>query len=382
VLIYFTFALAFLNMVSMRASRVLLALYALKLGAQPFAIGALAAAFCVLPMLLSWPAGRFSDRFGPRWLLVFGTAGSGIGMLLPYFLPELPALYVAAAMSGLAFTFSSVSLQNVVGLLSKPEHRARNFGNFSVFLAVANFIGPLFAGFSIDYAGHAVACLYLAILPLAPIAMLMIWGNLLPGGTRGAASKLSILDSLAAPGVWRVIVASSVVQSGLDLFQFYMPVYAREVGLSASVIGIVLAAFAAASFIVRLAMPRMVAWMNEERLLTYSLYLAATSLVLVPFIKSAALLLIVSFVFGLGMGCGQPITMMLAFSSSAEGRSGEVLGLRLTACNLTSVLGPLLLGLIGSVFGLFAVFWVNAGMLGAGGILTRPGAINRDNSHR
>ncbi len=55
--IYYTFILALLNITSVRASRVLLSLYALELGAQPFAIGILAATFSALPMLLSWQAG-------------------------------------------------------------------------------------------------------------------------------------------------------------------------------------------------------------------------------------------------------------------------------------------------------------------------------------
>lgn len=38
--------------------------------------------------------------------------------------------------------------------------------------------------------------------------------------------------------------------------------------------------------------------------------------------------------FGLGMGCGQPITTMLLLNRSAERRSGETPGLRQTANNI------------------------------------------------
>ncbi|MHB9098475.1 MAG: MFS transporter, partial [Syntrophales bacterium] len=77
--IYFTFALVLFNMTSVQAGRVLLALYALQLGAQPFAIGILAATFSVLPMLLSWQVGKLTDRFGSRWPLMFGAAGGAGG---------------------------------------------------------------------------------------------------------------------------------------------------------------------------------------------------------------------------------------------------------------------------------------------------------------
>jgi hypothetical protein len=70
------------------------------------------------------------------------------------------------------------------------------------------------------------------------------------------------------------------------------------------------------------------------------------------------------------MGCCQPITMMLTFSRSAEGRSGEALGLRLTVNHLVRVVGPVVFGSVGSAFGLLAVFWGNAALLGGGGVVT------------
>ena len=78
-----------------------------------------------------------------------------------------------------------------------------------------------------------------------------------------------------------------------------------------------------------------------------------------------------AFAFGLGMGCGQPIVTMQMFSNSVAGRSGEALGLRMAVNHLTRVVGPVIFGLVGSAFGLPAVFWVNGLMLGSGGVLSR-----------
>jgi len=69
--------------------------------------------------------------------------------------------------------------------------------------------------------------------------------------------------------------------------------------------------------------------------------------------------------------------MMLTYSLSAAGRSGETLGLRLTINHLTRVVGPVLFGAIGSVFGLLAVFWVNGLLLASGGAATRTGSGSR-----
>jgi MFS family permease len=350
---------------------VLLALYALKFDAQPFAVGVLAATFSVFPMLLSWPAGRVSDRYGARWLLVAGAAFGAVGMGLPYFFASLPALYVAAGMIGLSFTFYTVTLQNLVGVLSNPQNRARNFSTFSLVLALAGFIGPMLAGLSIDHAGYARACIYLSALAAIPLLLLVVCGGRLPGGDRKAGHAGPAAGSLMEPGLWRVLAVSSLMISGIDLFQFYLPIYGHDIGMSPSAIGVVLAMFSAAAFVVRAIMPRLLERLSAERVLAYAFYLGAASFFLVPLFKSAALLALLSFTFGMGMGCGQPITMMLAFSNAAAGRSGETLGLRLTVNHMTRVVCPILFGAIGSAFGLFSVFWVNALMLGAGGFLTR-----------
>jgi MFS family permease len=375
--INFAFILAFINFAGAQAGRVLLALGALRLGADPFAVGALAATFSAFPMTLAWIAGRLADRFGSRWLLMAGAAGSSCGLLVPFFVPTLPALYVAAAMLGLGFSFYTVSVQNLVGVLGKPEQHAKQFGNFAMVAAVARFTGPMISGFSLDHMGFGITCLILALIALIPVPMLALRGGMLPRGKHREGPAEAVGEMLSAPNVRRVLITSSLVQLGIDLFQFYLPIYGYAIQLSASEIGVILAMFAAASFVVRLIMPRLIAWSNEEAVLSWAFYIGAASFILIPFFKNAIALSVIAFLFGLGLGCGPPITMMLTYAQSPEGRSGEALGLRMTANHLARVVGPLVFGSIGAAFGLFAVFWGNALMIAAGGMLSRHGAKRR-----
>jgi MFS family permease len=375
--LHFAFILAFINFAGAQAGRVLLALGALRIGADPFAVGALAATFSAFPMTLAWIAGRLADRFGSRWLLMAGAAGGSCGLLVPFFVPTLPALYVAAALLGLGFSFYTVSVQNLVGVLGKPEQHAKQFGNFAMVAAVASFVGPMIAGFSLDHLGFGIACVILALIVFLPVPMLAARGGVLPRGKRREGPAEAVSGMLAAPNVRRVLITSSLVQLGIDLFMFYLPIYGYAIKLSASEIGVILATFAAASFVVRLVMPRMIAWSNEETVLSWAFYIGAASFIFIPFFKSAIALSVIAFVFGLGLGCGPPITMMLTYAQSPKGRSGEALGLRMTANHLARVVGPLVFGSIGSAFGLFAVFWGNTLMMASGAMLSRHGARRR-----
>jgi MFS family permease len=374
--IYFTFILTLFSFTSVKISQVLLALYALNLGAQPFAVGIVAATFSVPPALLSWQIGKLVDRYGSRWPIMFGVIVSAFGMLVPYYLPSLPTLYTAAATNGILTACCVVSYQNLVGLLSNQHNNARNFSNLSLVASFSGFLGPLLAGFSIDYSGHAVACLYVVLILLLTIAMLAIWGGILPKGSRSTSSKGgSVRNLLTDTVLWRVLATSSLLMTGVDLFQFYMPIYGHDIGLSASAIGIILSMFSISVFIVRLIIPFLVAQLTEGKVLAYAFFIGAASLLLVPFFKSAVLLALVSFIFGLGMGCGQPITLMMTFSNSVDGRSGEAMGLRVTVNQLTKVIVPVVFGSIGSIFGLFPVFWANALLLASGGAITKRGKV-------
>jgi MFS family permease len=377
VAIHLTLALTFFNFVGSNAARVVLTLYALELGAPASAVGVLGGLLFLFPLLLSWPVGILADRTGARGLLIFGSCCGAVSLVLPYFVRAVPAFYVAAALNGLALAFFHVTLQNLVGTLSRAEERARNFSNFSLTGAVTNFTGPLLAGFSIDTMGHAAACLVVAAQSVVALALVLTWGRLLPSGRPEAPVDAGASKALLNREVWYMLFVSGLVQLGTDLFQFYLPIYGHSIGLSASAIGGVLATLAVAAFVVRLFLAWMVKRIAGEKLLAGVFFMGAIGFALVPFSENAYVLAAISFFFGLGMGIGIPLTVILMFSRSAEGRSGQTLGLRLTANNFVRVTGPIVFGAVGSAFGLAAVFWIVAAIMLSGGVLSQRSARAR-----
>lgn len=369
-----TLALTFFNFTGANAARVLLTLYALELDAPASAVGILGGLLYLFPLLLSWPIGVLADRAGGRGLLLFAAGCGAASLILPFFFRSVPAFYVAAALNGLALAFFHVTLQNLVGTLSSPEDRPRNFSNFSLAGAMTSFVGPLLAGLSIDAVGHALACLVVASQSVIVIVLLFAWGRLLPPGKPPlAALDPSAPHALANREIWRMLITSGMVQLGYDLFQFYLPIYGHSIGLSASAIGAILATLAAAAFIVRLFLARLVKRVPGKTLLAWVFFMGAIGFALVPFSGNAVVLGLIAFMFGLGMGLGIPLTVILMFASSAEGRSGQTLGLRLTANNFVRVTGPIVFGAVGSALGLAAVFWIVAAVMVSGGLLTRAG---------
>lgn len=367
-----TLALCFVAFVAMNAARVVLTLYALTLGAPASSVGVLGGMFYLFPLLLSWPIGAAADRVHPRTLLFIGASCGCVSLLIPYFVPHLAVFYGAAALMGLAIAFYHVTLQNLVGTLSTPERRTRNFSNFSMVGATTNFVGPLIAGFAIDNFGYAVGCLSVVAISSTAFVLIGLGGRRLPDPVRKTSSAVATPQEMPAdPGVWRMLAASAAVQLGTDIFQFYIPIYGHERNMSASAIGSVLAAFAVASFAVRIFLPRLVREVSADRLLAYSFYVGAIGFTIVPFFDHAVIVAFAAFVFGIGMGTGTPLTLMLMFDRSSVGRSGRMLGIRLTTINVVRVFAPMVFGAIGTAFGAPAVFWINAAAMTAGGVMSR-----------
>jgi MFS family permease len=351
-------------------SRMLATLFAIELGANPFLVGALISAYSVLPLLLSVYSGRVSDRFGARYPMLAGTLASATGTLLPALWPSLPVLFISAVLVGTGFVFFNVSVQNLAGGLGPPDQRTRNFSTLALGYASGHFLGPLVAGVSIDQFGHIAAYACLTVLGLIPIALLT-WNRRLDTRAGRGGERRSTFDLLRLPALRRAIIVSGLVSTGWDLYMFYVPIHGHEIGLTATAIGSILGAFAIATFILRIVLPALARRFGLERVLALALGASAIMFVPFPFVEFLPVLLALSFAMGLAMGCGQPLTLNMAYNRAPPGRSGEVAGLRLTVNNITHLGLPLVAGAMGAFLGAVAVFWVAAAILAACSHLVR-----------
>ena len=369
------------NMSAFRASKILISLYALELGASQFYIGIMIAMYSLLPTLLAVRAGRLSDRLGVRLPMLGGSLGVAAGLLVPSLWHAVPALYVSAALIGSSHMMYNVATQNLVGSLGGPGAHTRNFSNYALAMAIGSSVGPLAAGFSIDQVGHTTSYLILAVLPLIPALIMARAGKVAAGPRRKTEEEQAVLaTSLLRNRLLRgTLIGGAVATTGQDLFQFYMPIYCHAAGLSASVIGVVLAMSGFSAFVVRTALPFLVKRWGPDAVFTNSLYCSAVSFLMVPLFTNATMLALVSLVLGLSMGCAQPVTLMLIFSRAPEGRSGEALGVRVTINQFTHIVVPVVFGSLGTVFGIAPVFIMNSLILGSGGWLNRGNAMLQKN---
>jgi predicted MFS family arabinose efflux permease len=212
----------------------------------------------------------------------------------------------------------------------------------------------------------------LAVVALLPATILAVYPKLIPERAPHVAHDAAggSLALLRNAGLRRTLIMSGVTLTGIELFTFYFPVYGRSIGLTATAIGLVMSSYAVAAFIVRLGMHSAARRIGELGVLTASLFVAGLTFLVVPMVSQAPLLALMAFLLGIGLGCAQPLTILLTYNHAPAGRSGEALGMRLSVNKLTQILVPVVFGGLGTAFGLLLVFWANGAFLLAGGFVS------------
>jgi predicted MFS family arabinose efflux permease len=349
-------------------SRVTVSLSALDLGATPLTVGAIVSLYSLLPMFLSVASGRMIDRVGTAAPMRLASLALAAGVALPALWPGLPSLYVAATVAGLAFMVFHIGVQNAVGAMSPPGERAVNFSWLALGFSISGFIGPTMSGLLIDHAGHRWTFAALSAIGLLPVLAMAVLRPKLPRGEAEVRHHGGLRQLLAKPELRRVFLVTGVLAMAWDLFVFVMPIYGTSIGLSASTIGAVLGSFAAATFVVRLALPWLARRLSEWQFITSTLFVACAAYLLFPLVRTVPLIASIAFLLGLGLGASQPSLISLIQHSTPEGRLGEALGVRTMVLNVSHTLLPLFFGGIGTALGMGPVFWSMAACLGAGGL--------------
>src|SRR3954465_15789859 len=109
-----------LNHSTFAGTRVVVALYAIRLGETPFTVGTLMALYSLLPMLFAVSIGRLTDRFGVRAPMLAGSSVLAASAVVPFVWSGIGALYVTSVLVGSSFMLYHVAYQNVVGYIGRP----------------------------------------------------------------------------------------------------------------------------------------------------------------------------------------------------------------------------------------------------------------------
>ena len=240
-------------------------LMALREGRSAMAVGLLLALFALSQVFLALPAGRFADRHGLQrpFAISVGIATAGAALAVAF--PVFPVLCLTALTCGAATGLAMIALQRHVGRLAADQTQLKQvFSWLAIGPSISNFVGPFAAGLLIDASGFRAAYLLLALLP--SLAWFWVRGTVehepvAPGQGNPSGSSWNLLRQ---PEFRRLMLINWMLSSCWDVHTFLVPVLGHERGLSATLIGSILGAFALAATAIRVAMPWLAAHLRES----------------------------------------------------------------------------------------------------------------------
>ncbi|MBM3341982.1 MAG: MFS transporter [Betaproteobacteria bacterium] len=343
-------------------ARVNLSLYSLNLGATPFTVGIIISLLAVVPMVYSSRWGRRIDRIGVYQPMLLGAALMLAGLTLGVALPYVQTLFVVSVLAGSGFMLYHICVNQAAAQAGGAQSRTRNFTLLALAFSTSGFMGPMLAGFSIDGFGYRNTFLLCALLMVVTLILIRRLRRPLSrlhkphAGTQERQAR----DLLRIPALLRVFIISGLLSMCWDLYTFVMPIHGSAIGLSASTIGLILGSFGCAIFLFRLTLPWIVHRIDERTMIIVAMTVTGLMLALIPLVHSVPLLMLVSFVLGIGLGGTQPMIMTMLYEKAPAGRGGEAVGMRTQLLNITQAGIPLIFGALGSILGMTPVFFAMA----------------------
>ena len=342
--------------------RVSLSLFALSLKASPFTVGLILSLLALLPTLFSVHAGRVIDRIGVRRPQLAGTVSVVCGIALAFLVPRLEMLFMVSCLVGSGFMLFHIAVNHIAGELGRPQDRAMNFSLLALGFSTSGFLGPMIAGFAIDWIGHRRTFLLLGGFALLTLVGLLARRMEIPRhhALEPTGKKRRLSDLFKNRTLSYVFLASGVLSPAWDLFTFVVPIHGSQIGLSATEIGLILGAFGAAIFAVRLVVPLLLHRVSEWQMLIVAMLSTGVTYFVFPLVHGMPLLLTLAFILGIGLGGAQPMIMSLLYTKAPAGRAAEAIGVRSLIINLSQTGMPLLFGALGEALGMTPVFWAMA----------------------
>lgn len=336
---------------------------ALELGADEFVIGALVAAFAILPLFAAIAVGRLAGHL--RFVAIVPLAGALLlagASALAAVSTDLVALAVASALLGLGNLGVLLGAQSWISRASTTARYDTGFGWLTAGMSIGQAVGPLITGIVIGQRdvdpGVVPLAFWIAAGFSIAVATMFISRATPRTGTDAEPQVLSPVAILRRPGVLGSMAVSVALLTSVDILAAYLPVIAESTGIRPEVVGALLAIRGMASAVPRFLLGPLTRRWSRTALVAASTVGGAVTMAAVALSANLIVLMLVMLVGGFLIGLGQPLTMSLVALAVPREMRSEALAVRLVGNRVAQAGIPLLAGTLAVGVGTSAVFWL------------------------
>jgi len=335
------------------------------LGADALLVGLVGATFALAPLLFAIQIGRWVDRGFEGRAMVLGSTlafGTTIGVV---FVESISLLVLAMPLLGIGHLLVMTGGQTMIANRSANKKYEKNFGLLTFFASLGHAIGPLAGGLLADRGGVNIdvnaAFIFAALMFFAAaVVVTPLFKKSIGKDTLTSLDARSVRRVLKTKGFPSAMFVAGSITAVTDVTLIFLPLLGRELGLSVSQVGLLLALKAVSSMLVRLVLGPASTRLGMRVTLQFGSVVTFLSVLMIAFASDFWWLALILSISGLAMGVGQPVTMAWVSRISAPENRGLAISIRLTSNRFGQVVVPALAGSIavggvGTVFLMLAV---------------------------
>jgi MFS family permease len=347
-------------------------LWALLQGASPTQIGTLVGARSLLTFFLAIHGGALMDRLGTRRVMMFFACATGALAALYPALPWFSAMVAMQTLIGFASNMAWIGAQTIIAEVTGGD--PGQIGRFSFFSRIGNVVAPLLMGLLWDVAGPTLSFLGVTVwsmflfVAVSQIEKPQIahaigrisWRDVLPKLSDYTGSvKLVVI-----PAVALTLAVSFMRHATNGVENSFFIVYLREIGFAGVLIGTLFSVAEIVNGLASLVSGRVAKLMPIPWIMVGFTAISIALLVITPFLGGIFTLLAVAHSLRRGFeGIVQPLMFSLQARAVARNQQGSIVGLRVTNNRLSSIITPIVMGVIVETFGLAHGFIIMGAIL-------------------
>jgi MFS family permease len=322
-----------------------------ELGADAALVGLIGATFALAPLILAIQVGRFVDKGRSGLALMLGSVILVLTTIALLFINSIALLMLAMPALGMGHLLIMVGGQTLIANRSSSSQYEKNFGLLTFYASAGHAIGPLVGGYLADSGevtvnANAAFLFALALFLAAVIGTIALSTKKENPKPKQDLEKAKVRAILAVPTFKSAMFVASATTAVVDVVLIFLPLYGREIGLSVTDIGILLAIRSVFSLAVRLVLGQISTKLGLRRLLSWGSIVTMVSMVALGLTANFWLIALIMAISGFTMGVGQPATMAWVSRISSPDSRGLAIAVRLSANRLGQVAMPALAGVV------------------------------------
>ncbi len=320
-----------------------------ELGISGKTVGYLTATFAIAQLFVSPFAGKATDKFGRKVMIVIGLFIFGLSEILFGIGREIEVLFISRTLGGISAAFIMPAVTAFIADITNIDTRPKALGYMSAAISTGFIIGPGIGGFLAEFGTRIPFFFAGGLGTIAGILSIILLTE--PSRAENTHEQVSegkgSFEKIFAPKYFFAFILIFIASFGLAAFESFFSLFVdRKFQFKPSDIAIVItggAIFGAVSQVILF--DKLTRIWGEIKLIRYSLILSALLVFLMTVVHSYFSILLVTFIVFVGFDLFRPaVTSYL--SNIAGNEQGFVGGMNSMFTSLANISGPILGGIL------------------------------------